>query len=51
MGRPESRAPWGITTVVSCLPVLVLAMETALAHMLHGDVSAGDTPDRRSAGH
>ena len=27
----ESRAPWGITTVVSCLPVLVLAMGTALA--------------------
>ena len=46
----ESRAPWGITTVVSCLPVLVLAMGTALAHMLRGDASAGDTPDGRSAG-
>ena len=46
----ESRAPWAITTVVSCLPVLVLAMGTALAHMLRGDASAGDTPDNRSAG-
>jgi hypothetical protein len=46
----ESRAPWGITTVVSCLPVLVLAMGTALAHMLRGDAAAGDTPDIRSAG-
>jgi hypothetical protein len=46
----ESRAPWGITTVVSCLPVLVLAMGTALAHMLRGDASAEDTRDGRSAG-
>jgi hypothetical protein len=46
----ESRAPWGITTVVSCLPVLVLAMGTALAHMLRGDASAGDTSDNLSAG-
>jgi hypothetical protein len=46
----ESRAPWGITTVVSCLPVLVLAMGTALAHMLRGDASAGDHRDSRSAG-
>jgi len=29
-----ARAPWPITTLVSCLPVLVLAMGTALAHML-----------------
>src|SRR6266567_5878560 len=27
-------APWEITTVVSCLPVLVLGMGTALAHLL-----------------
>jgi hypothetical protein len=46
----ESRAPWGITTVVSCLPVLVLAMGTALAHMLRGDASAQGTRDSRSAG-
>ncbi len=32
-----TRAPWPITTAVSCLPVLVLAMGTALAHMLRAD--------------
>jgi hypothetical protein len=26
-----ARAPWPVTTIVSCLPVLVLAMGTALA--------------------
>jgi hypothetical protein len=46
----EPRAPWGITTVVSCLPVLVLAMGTALAHMLRGDATAGDHRDGRPAG-
>jgi hypothetical protein len=46
----ESRAPWAVTTIVSCLPVLVLAMGTALAHMLRGDATAGDTRDSRSAG-
>jgi hypothetical protein len=46
----ESRAPWAITTVVSCLPVLVLAMGTALAHMLRGDASARDHRDGRPAG-
>jgi hypothetical protein len=35
------RAPWEITTLVSCLPVLVLGMGAALAHMIHADVSAG----------
>lgn len=35
-----TRAPWAVTTVVSCLPVLVLAMGTVLAHMLHADASA-----------
>ena len=35
-----ARAPWPITTVVSCLPVLVLAMGTALAHMLRADAAA-----------
>jgi hypothetical protein len=38
------RAPWAITTVVSCLPVLVLAMGTALAHMLRADAEATDAP-------
>jgi hypothetical protein len=28
-----ARAPWPITTIVSCLPVLVLGMGTALAHI------------------
>jgi hypothetical protein len=32
-----ARAPWTITTIVSCLPVLVLAMGTTLAHMLRAD--------------
>jgi len=35
-----SRAPWGITTLVSCLPVLVLGMGTVLAHMLREDAAA-----------
>jgi len=44
-----ARAPWPITTIVSCLPVLVLAMGTALAHMLRADAAghgtdAGATP-------
>ena len=41
-----ARAPWPITTIVSCLPVLVLAMGTALAHMLRADAgTAADGPD------
>ena len=36
-----ARAPWAITTIVSCLPVLVLAMGTALAHMLRADAAKG----------
>jgi hypothetical protein len=40
-----TRAPWPITTIVSCLPVLVLAMGTALAHMLGAAAEAIDTPD------
>lgn len=31
------RAPWPITTAVSCLPVAVLGMGAALAHLLHTD--------------
>jgi hypothetical protein len=39
------RAPWPVTTIVSCLPVLVLAMGTTLAHMLRADAgTAADTP-------
>jgi hypothetical protein len=44
-----ARAPWAITTIVSCLPVLVLGMGTALAHMLRAD-AARDTPDNGTAG-
>jgi hypothetical protein len=40
-----TRAPWLVTTIVSCLPVLVLAMGTALAHMLRADAEAAGTPD------
>lgn len=32
-----ARAPWEITTVVACLPVLVLGMGSALAHLIRGD--------------
>ena len=35
-----TRAPWGVTTAVACLPVLVLGMGTALAHLLRADASA-----------
>jgi hypothetical protein len=37
-------APWPVTTVVSCLPVLVLGMGTALAHMLRAAAEALDAP-------
>jgi hypothetical protein len=37
-----TRAPWAITTIVSCLPVLVLGMGTALAHMLRADAETTD---------
>jgi len=43
-----ARAPWPITTMVSCLPVLVLGMGTALAHLLRADAEATDTPDSRT---
>jgi hypothetical protein len=45
-----TRAPWGITTLVSCLPVLVLGLGTALAHMLREDAAAADHPDGWSGG-
>jgi hypothetical protein len=46
----QTRAPWAITTVVSCLPVLVLAMGTTLAHMLRGDTAAADSRTSQLAG-
>jgi hypothetical protein len=45
-----TRAPWAITTIVSCLPVLVLAMGAALAHMLRADTVATATPDGTAQG-
>jgi hypothetical protein len=32
-----TRAPWPITTAVSCLPVLILGMGAALAQLIHTD--------------
>ena len=41
-----TRALWPITTLVSCLPALILGMGTALAHMLRADANtAADGPD------
>ena len=46
-----ARAPWPVTTIVSCLPVLVLAMGTTLAHMLRADAdTAADAPDNGTGG-
>jgi hypothetical protein len=45
-----AQAPWPVTTIVSCLPVLVLAMGTALAHMLHADTADTDIPDTSTPG-
>jgi hypothetical protein len=45
-----ARAPWAITTIVSCLPVLVLAMGTTLAHMLRADAATWDTEDTGTGG-
>jgi hypothetical protein len=47
-GAGVTRAPWAITTVVSCLPVLVLGMGTALAHMLRADAEARDRVGTRT---
>jgi len=44
-----ARAPWPVTTLVSCLPVLVLAMGTTLAHMLRADAAA-DAQDNAGSG-
>jgi len=41
-----THAPWGITTAVSCLPVLVLGMGAALAHLLRADAHHQDRPAR-----
>jgi hypothetical protein len=46
-----TRAPWEVTTLVSCLPVVILGMGSALAHLLRSDVAtmrAADTKSDRS---
>jgi hypothetical protein len=56
-----ARAPWAVTTGVSCLPVLVLGMAAGLAHLLRADASAAaasaggpdqetEQPDRAGGG-
>src|SRR5271154_3821417 len=45
-----ARAPWPVTTIVSGLPVLVLGIGTALAHMLRADAEAADAPDSGAGG-
>ncbi|TDU89179.1 hypothetical protein EV138_2739 [Kribbella voronezhensis] len=40
-----TQAPWQITTVVACLPVAVLGMGAALAHLVH----AGPRPTRTAS--
>ena len=46
-----ARAPWPVTMIVSCLPVLVLAMGTTLAHMLRADAGiAADAPGHGTGG-
>jgi hypothetical protein len=41
-----TRAPWQVTTLVSCMPVLVLGMGTALAHLLRADASTAAQVDQ-----
>jgi hypothetical protein len=41
-----TRAPWQITTVVACLPVAVLGMGAALAHLVHAGPRPARTPSR-----
>jgi hypothetical protein len=40
-----AQVPWPITTIVSCLPVLVLGTGSALAHVLRDGAEATETPD------
>lgn len=41
-----TQAPWWITTVVACLPVAVLGMGAALAHLVHTGPQPSPTPSR-----
>jgi hypothetical protein len=47
-GAGVMQAPWAITTIVSCLPVLVLAMGTTLAHLLRADAEDIGKADSRT---
>lgn len=38
------RAPWPVLVIVSCIPVAVLGMASALAHRLHADVRRDAAP-------
>lgn len=40
-----TRAPWGVTTVVACLPVLILGMAAGLTHMIRADASSAEGMD------
>ena len=44
-----TRAPWEVTTVVSCLPVLVLGLGSALAHLLRSDTSFANVRTQSTA--
>jgi len=44
-----TRAPWQVTTLVASLPVLVLGLGTALAHMLRADAAALGQEDSYSS--
>ncbi|ADB32402.1 hypothetical protein Kfla_3342 [Kribbella flavida DSM 17836] len=43
-----TQAPWQITTVVACLPVAVLGMGAALAHLIHAPEPTPETIRRPS---
>jgi hypothetical protein len=46
-----TRAPWEVTTVVACLPVLVLGMGSALAHLLRSDASRASAQEHVTSLH
>jgi hypothetical protein len=42
------QAPWWITTIVACLPVLVLGMGATLAHLIHRDARTDEDATKPS---
>ena len=42
-----AQAPWPVVTIVSCLPVVSLALAAALAHMVIADIHGDAEPDIR----